>query len=125
MTSTSTEIQVTTREAALALRVSVRTVQRHAKAGKLNASKNERGHYVITLAVADEYKAHQVASALELLEQGGLVPTSRPGTFTAVSSDGSTRYLVTRDHCGCKAFEKGRNCYHRLAVALTDTRRAA
>ncbi|MER5647283.1 helix-turn-helix domain-containing protein [Streptosporangium sp. NPDC002524] len=42
-------LQVTTREAAAALRVSIRTVQRRAASGKLNATKDTTGRWVITL----------------------------------------------------------------------------
>ncbi|GAA0969649.1 hypothetical protein GCM10009555_017160 [Acrocarpospora macrocephala] len=112
------EIQVTTAEAATALSVSRRTIQRHAKAGKLAATKNERGHYVITLVIADEYKPAQVAKALELVEQDGIHVTSDHGTFVAIGSDGETWYSLTRHTCGCHAGLRGLKCYHRLAAHL-------
>ncbi|GIH22977.1 hypothetical protein Aph01nite_12870 [Acrocarpospora phusangensis] len=115
--SASTEIQVTTREAATALGVSVRTIQRHAKQGKLNAAK-ANGRWVITLTIADEYKPAQVAKALELVEQAAIIPTSSNGAFAAIGSDGETWYPVTVHTCGCKAGLSGRNCYHRLAAHL-------
>lgn len=43
--------EATTREAAAALGVSVRTVQRWAANGKVAASKDERGHWVVTITV--------------------------------------------------------------------------
>lgn len=43
--------EATTRQAAQVLGVSVRTVQRWAKEGKVDACKNDRGHWVITITV--------------------------------------------------------------------------
>ncbi|MBG0828575.1 helix-turn-helix domain-containing protein [Planomonospora sp. ID67723] len=43
--------EVSTREAAKALGVSVRTVQRWAASGKVEASKNAAGHWVVTITV--------------------------------------------------------------------------
>src|SRR5687768_2598642 len=91
------EIQVTTREAATALRVSVRTAQRWAAQGKLPAAK-VAGRWAITLtADVAGFKPFQLDKAREVIEQGGILPTSRPSLFTAVSSDGSTTYLVARE----------------------------
>lgn len=64
------------------------------------------------------YKPHQIASAIELIEDGAIVPHSIPGRFVVVSSDGTEFYETTRDTCGCKAFANGRRCYHRAAVLL-------
>jgi hypothetical protein len=75
------------------------------------------------------YKPFQVEKAAELLEQGGLIPTSRPGVWTAVSSDGDTRYLVDQlaHTCGCKAGQRGIDCYHLAGADILAhaTRRAA
>lgn len=67
-----------------------------------------------------EYKAFQVAKAEELIEQGGIVPTSRTALFLAVSSDGTSRYMVdaTEHSCSCPAGDKGRHCYHLLAADI-------
>lgn len=122
------EIQVTTREAAAALRISIRTAQRWAAQGKLPAVKTG-GRWVITLqADVTGYKPFQLDKAREVIEQGGILPTRRPNLFTAVSSDGTTTYLVAREGCTCPAGQKGRACYHRAAVALltaTPARAAA
>ena len=78
-----------------------------------------------------EYKAFQVAKAEELIEQGGIVPTARPALYLAVSSDGTSRYMVdaTERSCSCPAGDKGRHCYHLLAadvlLAAAPVRRAA
>ncbi|WP_062435021.1 helix-turn-helix domain-containing protein [Herbidospora daliensis] len=111
------EITVTTREAASAAGVSIRTIQRRAKAGKLNATKRD-GRWVITLNVADDYKPAQIEKARELLEQNGLSTTGKPGIWVAISSDGETYYSVTPEGCGCYAGLKGTRCYHRLGAQV-------
>ncbi|WP_433379108.1 hypothetical protein [Streptosporangium sp. CA-115845] len=69
------------------------------------------------------YTPAQIERAVEAIEQGGIVPTSRPHLWTAVSSDGTTVYLVALQGCTCLAGIKQRRCYHRAAVAiLTATR---
>lgn len=66
------------------------------------------------------YKAFQLAKAEELIEQGGVVPTSRPALYLAVSSDGTARYMVdaAEGSCSCPAGDKGRRCYHLLAADI-------
>lgn len=125
-------IFLSTREAAAALRVSVRTVQRWAKLGKLDAVKDTAGRWIISLQVdLAGFKPVQVDKARELLEQGGIVPTSRPRLFLAVSSDGVVHYLVDQAErsCTCKAGGRGLLCYHVLAadilVATAPVGRAA
>ncbi|MGC5012542.1 helix-turn-helix domain-containing protein [Streptosporangium sp. DT93] len=118
----ASSIQVTTREAAAAHGVSLRTAQRWCATGKLAAAKDTAGRWVITLTadVAD-FKAAQLDRARELIEQGGILPTRRPGIYTAVSSDGSARYLVHRCGCSCPSGARGKHlCYHRAAVALVQ-----
>ncbi|MER7131234.1 helix-turn-helix domain-containing protein [Streptosporangium saharense] len=124
-------IQVTTREAAAAHGVSLRTAQRWAAQGKLNAVKDTSGRWIITLtADVTDFKPAAIDKARELIEQGGILPTRRPGIYTAVSSDGTTTYLVHRSACSCPAGARGRfRCYHRAAVAIlqaaSPARRAA
>lgn len=125
----STSIQVTTREAAAAHRISLRTAQRWAANGKLNAAK-VAGRWIVTLtADVTDFKPFQVERARELIEQAAILPTKRPGIYTAVSSDGSTTYLVAAQGCTCPAGQKLRACYHRAAVriltAASPARRAA
>lgn len=117
-----TTIQITTREAAAAHGVSLRTAQRWARDGKLNAAKNEAGRWIITVpADVTDYKPTAIDKARELIEQRGILPTRRPGIYTAVSSDGSITYLVHRAACTCPAGLKGRyRCYHRAAVAIVQ-----
>lgn len=118
-------IQVTTREAAAALGVSLRTAQRRAQRGQLDAVK-VGGRWLITLpAQLDDYKADQVEKARDLIEARAILPTSRPGIYTAVSSDGTTTYLVHASSCTCPAGQRGRKCYHRAAVSLLNAARAA
>ncbi|MFI9591092.1 DUF6011 domain-containing protein [Nonomuraea sp. NPDC052265] len=81
-----------------------------------------------TVALTD-YKPAQIERAHEVIEQGGVVPTSRPNLWTAVSSDGTTTYLVALQGCTCPAGIKQRRCYHRAAAtiltAAQPARRAA
>lgn len=77
-----------------------------------------------------DVKAEQHAKAVELIEDGGIVPVSRPGVYAASSSDGSTIYLAdaAAGTCTCKAGERGRLCYHLHAARILDAataRRAA
>lgn len=113
------EIQVTTREAAAALGVSIRTAQRRAQHGQLPAVK-AGGRWIITLDAPglDGYKPAAIDKARALIEDGGILPTSRPGIYTAVSSDGSTTYLVHAASCTCPAGQRGRACYHTAAVQI-------
>lgn len=69
-------------------------------------------------AAAAGYRPHQLASALELIEDAAIIAMPAPGLFVAVSTDGAEFYEVTADTCGCKAAENGRQCYHRLAALL-------
>lgn len=77
------------------------------------------------------FKPYQQAEAAELIEQGGMVPTSRAALYLAVSSDGVTVYLVDQaEHsCTCPAGAKGTACYHLAAAqilsAAAPVRRAA
>ena len=74
----------------------------------------------------------QHAKAVELIADGGIVPTSRPGVYAATSSDGSTYYVVNLADpgCTCAAGQHGRACYHLAAArilqaAAAPTRKAA
>jgi hypothetical protein len=65
-----------------------------------------------------EWTPRQVEDARELVEDGGVVPTSRERVFRTVSSDGTGVYLTTAKWCGCPAGLKAKNCYHRAAVVI-------
>ena len=69
----------------------------------------------------------QVDKARELIADGGLVPTSRPGVFRAVSSKGDGTYLTHPATCSCAAARRGRAtpCYHSLAAAILVAAKAA
>jgi excisionase family DNA binding protein len=121
------EITLTTRETANALGVSLRTAQRWARSGKLQAVK-VHGRWAITLQAPalDDYKPAQLDKAREAIEQRAILPTSRPGMYTAVSSDGTTTYLVHEAACTCPAGQRGKyRCYHRAAVAILSATRPA
>ncbi|MBO3751550.1 SWIM zinc finger family protein [Streptosporangiaceae bacterium NEAU-GS5] len=125
MTTESRSHQVTTREIATANGVSIRTAQRWCQQGKLSAVKMA-GRWVVTVPVdLTGYSLLQMDKASELIEQGGLVATTRPGVWTAVSSDGTTTYLVMAGTCTCPAGQRGRDCYHRAAVAIVSAARRA
>ncbi|WP_311203297.1 DUF6011 domain-containing protein [Streptomyces gossypii] len=69
--------------------------------------------------VVAQYKAHQVAKAEELLEQGGLIPLRANRVFLAVSSDGAATYRTHRAACTCPAGIKGLHpCKHRIAAHI-------
>ncbi|MEZ0076345.1 hypothetical protein [Planotetraspora sp. GP83] len=89
---------------------------RRCKARVMAAAKN---------APCDDYNATQLDNAREALEEGAILPTSRPNLWTAVSSDGSTTYLVALQACTCPAGLRQRRCYHRLAVAILTAARPA
>lgn len=76
-------------------------------------------------AAAERFKAEQVAKAVQLIEDGGLVPTSRPGVYRAVSSSGEVTYLVAEQACSCRAGLNDRLCYHRIGVAILEAARPA
>ncbi len=78
----------------------------------------------LAAAVAD-FTAAQVTKARELISDGGLVPTRRPGVFRAVSSDGTASYLTHSAACNCPAGLRGRSCYHSLSVRIVSAGRAA
>ena len=69
--------------------------------------------------VAEAMKPEQHAKMADLIEDGGIVPVSRPGVYAATSSDGTTVYVVNVNDgsCTCLAAQHGRDCYH-LAAAL-------
>lgn len=76
----------------------------------------------IRLAAINEairgFAAAQVDKARELISDGGLVPTGRPGVFRAVSSNGTDTYLVHSAVCNCPAGLRGRQCYHLAAARI-------
>lgn len=114
-------IVLSTREAAQALNVSPRTIRRWAQLGKLDAVKTS-GRWTIAIpADLDAFKPAQVDKARELVEQGGILRTSRPGLYTAVSSDGTVTYLVHASGCTCPAGQRGKHqCYHRASAAILN-----
>ncbi|MFF3441898.1 hypothetical protein [Streptosporangium sp. NPDC002721] len=100
------------------------------RSAKSIADKRGRRCKSIVLAAArhtelTDYTPAQIEHANEVIEQGGIVPTSRPHLWTAVSSDGTTTYLVALQGCTCPAGLRQRRCYHRAAAAILDTARPA
>ena len=72
-----------------------------------------------------EWTPRQVEPAVELISDGGVVPTARPGVFRTVSTDGSAVYMTSASWCGCAAGLKAKACYHRCAVAIVLATSAA
>ena len=64
-----------------------------------------------------DYKAHQIASARELIEDGAIIPL-RSVIFIAVSTDGTETYKTAPTGCTCPAGLKGSRCYHQLAARM-------
>jgi|GEM_PF-3347397 len=64
----------------------------------------------------------QRAKAIALINSGKVSQTSRPGTYSVPSSDGTTTYLVTTAYCPCKARVI---CYHVGAVRCVEAVRAS
>jgi len=58
----------------------------------------------------------QVDKARELIADGGLIPTGRPGVFRAVSSKGTDTYLTSaKGNCNCPhglRVTTAKFCYH-------------
>lgn len=64
-----------------------------------------------------DYQAHQIASARELIEDGGILPL-RSVVFLVVSTDGTEIHRTAPTGCNCKAGLKGTRCYHQLAARM-------
>jgi hypothetical protein len=88
-----------------------------AKAGRWCAAKIRAAQ---TAALLKGFTAAQIEKARELISDGGLVPTTRPGVFRAVSSDGERSYLSHSATCGCPWGLRGKAkaCAHSLAVRI-------
>src|SRR5690606_9819310 len=74
--------------------------------------------------VAAQHKPHQVAKAIELIEDGGVVPTTRTGVYHTVGTEGDEVYKTAITGCTCPAGLRGRYvCYHRIAVEIVEAAR--
>jgi hypothetical protein len=80
-------------------------------------------------AALEGFTPAQRDKAAELIADGGLVPTSRPGVYRASGSKGDVTYLVHSAVCSCPAALHGRDCYHllaaRIVAACGSTRKVA
>jgi hypothetical protein len=80
-------------------------------------------------AALEGFTEAQRDSARQLIADGGLVPTKRPGVYRTASSRGDVTYLTHSAVCSCPAGLHERACYHQLAVrvveAVAATRKAA
>lgn len=72
-----------------------------------------------TTAAATTTKPDAINKAVELIEQGGILPLRGRRIFTVVSSDGERTYKTAAQGCTCPAGVRGRHvCYHRVAAAI-------
>lgn len=69
-------------------------------------------------AAAAAWKPEQVAKALQLIADGGLIRSAIKGVWLAVSSAGDDVYRVHANGCDCPAGEHSRACYHGCAFAI-------
>ena len=63
----------------------------------------------------------QVAEAREAIEDGAVVPSTRPGVFHVVSSDGTEVHKTAEHGCNCTnglQTKPPRACWHRCAVVI-------
>lgn len=65
------------------------------------------------------FKPHQIDSAEELIELGGVVYAD-DYSFTVLSTDGLERYTASLFSCNCPAGERGEECYHQAAVVILE-----
>lgn len=64
-----------------------------------------------------DFKPAAIEKALQLIEDGGIVPLRGRRVFQVVSSDGASRYLTAPQACNCPAGLRGQSvCYHRVAA---------
>ncbi|MCU1687754.1 MAG: hypothetical protein JWQ81_8493 [Amycolatopsis sp.] len=70
-------------------------------------------------ALVADHKPAQVAKAMELVADGGIVSIRGRRVFAVVSTSGTGRYLTAPQACNCAAGRKGHTvCYHRVAAQL-------
>ena len=77
---------------------------------------------IVDLSAFKDAKAVH-AKAIELIEQGGIVPTRHHGQYLAVASDGLNTYLVEtvgERSCTCKAGQRLGRCYHLVAADILN-----
>lgn len=74
---------------------------------------------------ARDFTPAQIAKALQLLADRGLVLTGRPGVYQAVSGDGERVYQCTGRSCTCEWGSRGGRCYHQAGVVMIAVRRPA
>jgi hypothetical protein len=129
----------TTTEAARQADVTPRTIRAWARMGAVAAVKVS-GRWVVDtdslrhrIAVGRRRVNAQLAQfrdadsartkALELIEQGAIIPGSRSGLYFAVSTDASHTYFVdaAEGSCTCKGHVYSNRCYHAVAAAMLET----
>lgn len=66
------------------------------------------------------FKPHQIDSAEELIEVGGVVGHVGDDRFEMISTDGLALYTASLFSCNCPAGERGEECYHQAAVVIFE-----
>lgn len=70
-------------------------------------------------AILAPFKPAQAAKAVELIEQGGVIPLRGRRVFLSMSSDGLTAYrTAVTGQCNCPAGLKAVRCYHVAAARI-------
>lgn len=64
------------------------------------------------------WTSRQIEDARELIWDGGVIPTARPGAFRTVSHDGASIYLTSARNCSCSRGAERKPCFHRCAVVI-------
>lgn len=126
---TQTAPTATTTQAAALAQVTPRTIRRWAAAGRVTATKTN-GRWAIDIVSLTAVLAHRIAQhadltpykdkaraydkVVQLLEDQALVPTHIPGVYTAISSDGTDKYLVDAhaSRCDCRSWLGRQYCSH-------------
>lgn len=73
----------------------------------------------------DQARAYD--KVVQLLEDEALVPAARAGIYTAISSDGTDKYLVDAHlgQCDCKAHQRLAYCTHLTAAQAIEAAKPA
>jgi hypothetical protein len=64
------------------------------------------------------WNPRHVEQARELIGDAAIVPSTRPGVFHAISTDGGEIYRCAAEFCDCAAGQQDKPCYHRAAAII-------
>jgi hypothetical protein len=85
----------------------------------LTAALTTTAALVRSIAKTAGFTTAQAASALELIEDGG-IHHLRNRVWLTVSTDGTRTHRTTTNRCTCEAGIKGGRCYHQLAALVAE-----